>query len=106
MEEYVYVLREDMYNEWSWENGATDIICLSKNYKTIMNYVNDELDIQRGHDRIIEQYKDNISLEEQIKGLADNNDSGVYIDIYENEEDYSNGKNMATLVVSYEKVEK
>lgn len=59
MEEYVYVLREDMYNEWSWE-----------------------------------------------KRLANNNDSGVYIDIYENEEDYSNGTNMATLIVSYEKIEK
>ena len=35
MEEYVYVLREDMYNEWSWENGATDIICLSKKWVRI-----------------------------------------------------------------------
>lgn len=101
----MYLFREDMYNEWSWENGSTDIICLSKNYKTIMNYVNDELDIQKGHNRIIEQYKDNISLEEQIKRLANNDDSGVYIDIYENEEDYENGRNMATYCITYEKVE-
>ena len=93
-----------MYNEWSWENGATDIICLSKNYKTIMEFLNDNIDIHKGHNRIIEQYRDNTSLEEQVKKLASNNDSGVYIDIYENEEDYNNGKNMATLVITYERV--
>lgn len=31
----MYLLREDMYNEWSWENGATDIICLSNNTEII-----------------------------------------------------------------------
>ena len=101
----MYLLREDMYNEWSWENGATDIICLSKNYKTIMEHLEQVLESYSKDNRIIEQYKDNISLEEQVKRLANNNDSGVYIDIYENEEDFNNGKNMATLVVSYEKVE-
>lgn len=101
----MYLFREDMYNEWSWENGATDIICLSKNYKTIMEHLEQVLENYKKDNRIIEQYRDNISLEEQVKRLANNNDSGVYIDIYENEEDYSNGKNMATLVVSYERVE-
>ena len=31
----MYLLREDMYNEWSWDNGATDIICLSNNAEII-----------------------------------------------------------------------
>lgn len=101
----MYLFREDMYNEWSWENGATDIICLSKNYKTIIEHLEQVLESYKKDNRIIEQYRDNISLEEQIKRLAKNNDSGVYIDIYENEEDYSNGKNMATLVITYERVE-
>lgn len=101
----MYLFREDMYNEWSWENGATDIICLSKSYKTIMKHLEQVLESYSKDNRIIEQYRDNISLEEQVKRLANNDDNGVYIDIYENEEDYSNGKNMATLVVSYERVE-
>lgn len=101
----MYLFREDMYNEWSWENGATDIIVLSKNYETIMKYLNDELDRQKGHNRIIEQYRDDISLEEQVKRLAIHNDYGVYIDIYESDEDYNNGKNMATYCITYERVE-
>ena len=27
----IYILREDMYHEWSWENGATNLICVSHN---------------------------------------------------------------------------
>ena len=77
----MYLFREDMYNEWSWENGATDIICLSKNYKTIMEHLEQVLENYKKDNRIIEQYRDNISLEEQVKRLANNNDSGVYIDI-------------------------
>lgn len=100
----MYLLREDMYNEWSWENGATDIIVLSKNYKTIMKYLNEELNRQKEQNRIIEQYRDEIPLEEQVKRLASNYDSGVYIGVYETEQDYDNGKNNATYVISYEKV--
>ena len=36
MEEYVYVLREDMYNEWAWENGATNLISVSHNLDIIL----------------------------------------------------------------------
>lgn len=34
--EYIYVLREDMYNEWAWENGATNLISVSYNLDTIL----------------------------------------------------------------------
>ena len=101
----MYLLREDMYNEWSWENGATDIICLTNNYKTIMKHLGHILEEYKKDNRTIEQYRDDISLEEQVKRLASNNDYGVCIDIYETEQDYDNGKNNATLVISYLKVE-
>ena len=37
MEEYVYILREDMYHEWAWENGADTIISVSHKLYHILN---------------------------------------------------------------------
>ena len=95
----MYLFREDMYNEWSWENGATDIICLSNNINTILNMFEDKVEEYLKENRFIETYIIT-EIEEKLK-----NKENVYLDIYENEEDFNNGKNMATLVVSYEKVE-
>lgn len=99
----MYLLREDMYHEWSWENGATDIVCLSNNAETIHNALNEILNEYKNRDCIIEQYRDDVDLLKQIKNIKGTN-CGVYIDIYEDENDYDNGKNMSTIVVSYEKV--
>lgn len=100
----MYLLREDMYNEWSWENGATDIICLSNNAETIEKELKERLDEYKNRNYIIEFYRDDTTLLEQIKRIKNKGISAVYIDIYENQEDYDNGRNMATFVVSDEKI--
>lgn len=100
----MYLLREDMYNEWSFENGATDIIMLSNNAKTIEKELQERLDEYKTKNYIIEFYRDDTTLLKQIERIKDKGTSAVYIDIYENENDYDNGKNMATYVVSYHKI--
>ena len=100
----MYLLREDMYNEWSWENGATDIICLSNNAEIIEKKLQEKLDEYKSRDYIIEFYRDDTTLLEQIKRIKGKGTSAVYIDIYVDEYDYANGKNMATFVVSDEKI--
>ena len=100
----MYLLREEMYNEWSWENGATDIICLSNNAETIEKELQERLDEYKNRNYIIEFYRDDTTLLEQIKRIKGKGTSAVYIDIYENQEDYDNGRNMATFVVSDEKI--
>ena len=97
----MYLLREDMYNEWSWENGATEIICLSNNINVIFNKLKDEIKEHKNNDRIVEIY-DYENDEDIINALKEKKD--IYIDIYEDSEDYDNGKNMATLTITYEEV--
>jgi len=94
----MYLFREDMYNEWSWENGATDIICLSNNINTILNMFEDKVEEYLKQKRFIETYIIT-EIEEKLK-----NKENVYLEIYENEEDFNNGKNMATLTITYERV--
>ena len=98
----MYLLREDMYNEWAWENGATDIICLSNNINTIQNKLQEKLDEYINRDYIIEVYDDKKELSELTKQI--DNKTSLYIDIYESQYDYDNGKNMSTFVISYEKI--
>ena len=74
----MYLLREDMYNEWSWENGATDIICLSKNINTILNMFENKVEEYLKENRLIETYIIT-EIEEKLK-----NKENVYLDIYEN----------------------
>lgn len=99
----MYVLREDMYHEWSWENGACEIICLSNNAETIYNELHKRIKEHEGYGRILEQYRDNVGLLKQIKDIK-GTPSGVYVDVYDSQDEYDDGKNMATLVVEYFKV--
>ena len=100
----MYLLREDMFNECANENGYTDIICLSNNAKTIEKELQEILDDYKTRNYIIEFYRDDETLLKQIERIKDKGTSAVYIDIYETENDYDNGKNMATLVVSHHKI--
>ena len=59
----MYLFREDMYNEWSWENGATDIICLSKNFKTIMKHLEQVLESYSKDNRINIDYYCTIKIQ-------------------------------------------
>lgn len=95
----MYLLRKDMFHEWSWENGATDIICLSNNIDTILDKFEEYVNEYLKQNRYIETYIIT-ELKEQLKEKKN-----VYLDIYENEEDFDNGKNMATLTITWEEVE-
>lgn len=108
----MYLLREDMFHEWAWENGATEIICLSNNVETIYNNLYKRIKDYESRGYIIEPKIDNVGLLKQIKDIIMQKvvkgieDCGVYIDIYTSQEDFENGKNMATLTVTHHKVEK
>lgn len=100
MKEYIYVLREDMYHEWAMENGATNLISVSYDIDTILKDLKYYLSLekQENNARII---GDDIENQDINKIASDINlDSGVcYINIYENDNCYSNGIESSCFVI-------
>lgn len=103
MEEYAYILREDMYHEWAWENGATNLISVSHNLDTILEDMKKHLIMEKEEDKervigydIENQDIDNIMQNVEVE-LSRANVSSVAI--YVNEEDYNNGKESGALII-------
>lgn len=103
MEEYVYILREDMYHEWAWENGATNLISVSHNLDTILEDMKKHLIMEKEEDkeRVIGYDIENQDIDSIMQNvefeLSRGNISSVAI--YVNKEDYDNGKESGVLVI-------
>ena len=101
--EYIYVLREDMYNMWAWENGATNLISVSYNLDTILKDLKKCLIMEKQEDekRIIgekvnDQNIDNIIQNASVELI----NSSIYsVNIYIDKEDYNNGKESGVLII-------
>ena len=108
-EKYIYIIREDMYKDWSWECGACELLGASENKNTAIQIfkkaILNEASINDG-DNIFDMddlvYGKDISccLDEYIKDVDKELDSNpVYLDIYTSEYDYDNGSNSGTIVI-------
>lgn len=105
--EYIYVLREDMYHEWAWENGATNLISSSYNLDTILKDLKRYLIMEKNEDeeRIIgddinNQNIDNITYHAHETLV----NSSIYsVNVYTSKGNYSNGRESGCLVI--EKIE-
>lgn len=90
----LYVLRIDNYNEWSWENGACNLMGVydtkEKALTDLLKYINIDMDEGRYLDYTTQDWCDYKN---------DNERENFYIDIYENKNDYDNGRNMGTYVI-------
>lgn len=107
MKKFVYVLREDMYHEWAWENGATNLIAVSDCIDTIINYLRTYLNMELSEDdeRILDY--PNAIIDDIITGAINDleNNHNVYIDVYIDEENYDNGRNHGAFVIEKREVE-
>lgn len=89
----LYVLRCDNYNEWAWENGACDLVGVFDTKEQAI----EELVKLMSDDVLKDRY-----LDYDIKDFNDyhyDDRNNYYIDVYENESDKDNGKNMGTYVI-------
>lgn len=89
----LYVLRLDMYHEWALECGACELIGVyddkSKAVKDLKHFINAEIKDGRRVD----------FLHDDIDMFENNDENSYYVDIYEDDIDYDNGKNMGTFVI-------
>lgn len=89
----LYVLRLDMYYEWALECGACELIGVyddkSKAVKDLKHFINAEIEDGRRVDY----------LHEDIDAFENNDENSYYVDIYEDDCDYDNGKSMGTFVI-------
>lgn len=93
---FVYILGCEMYGDLAYENGAFDIIMLSKDYNKCLERLKDCLnDDVNDYDFIIE---DGISVDDFIKENEEKikEKENIYVDIYSSIEDYNCGCNSAT----------
>ena len=99
--DFVYILREDMYNEWSLECGATNLISVSYNLDTILEDLRKYIIFEKEEDeeRIVNNKNQDIDdILQNVKfELFKSGSSSVCI--YVNEEDYDNGKESGVLVI-------
>lgn len=105
----VYVLREDLYNEWAWENGASNLICICDSIEKIKQKLKEQLiqELEDDDDRILEFDDMKIGDMQNVRAMAtyaiDDLICGkdeIHILVYENKEEYENGKNNAEIIVS------
>ena len=98
----IYILREDLYNEWAWENGATNLIVATYD----INIVVDKLktyclwELDEDNDRIIEDV--DLPLDSVIERVKTNLEKGSNIEkvsVYENMKDWGNGVDNAVFVI-------
>ena len=113
--DFVYVLREDLYNEWAWENGASNLICICDNLKTLEQKLKEQLvkEVEESDERILEFSSWKVgnmqSIGAMTKYAIDELYCGIdeiHILVYGNKEDYDNGKDNANIVISKVKIEK
>lgn len=99
--EYIYVLREDMYNEWAWECGATNLVSVSYNLDTILKDLKRCLTIEKeeSKERILGEDFENQDIDTIVKNVDLKSSNSYSINIYVDKEDYDNGKESGTLVI-------
>lgn len=109
MEDKVYVLRQDLYNEWAWENGATNLICVSKDIDFIVEklkkYCQYEIDSDIDN-RVLEE--PHITLNKLIERIKTDLEKGSTIEkvsVYESLMDYENGKDNGVFVIEQREIE-
>lgn len=101
---YVFILREDMYDEWAWENGATNLICVSHNMYEVVDVLREYLKMELVEDenRIFGDYYGTREIDNIITNTIElfcKNHQCVSVDVYTNEDNYSNGRNFGTFVI-------
>jgi hypothetical protein len=108
-EKIVYVLREDLYNEWAIENGASKLICVCDSLKTLEQKLKETLieELEEDDNRILEFSSWKIgnmqSIGAMTKYVIDEFCCGrdeIRILIYENKKDYDMGKNNGEIVIT------
>lgn len=89
----LYVLRLDMYYEWANDCGACDLLGVyddkSKAVEELKNYIFAEVGDGRRVDYTLED----------INAFENNDENSIYIDIYEDDNDYDAGKSMGTFAI-------
>ena len=89
----LYVLRLDMYHEWALDCGACDLIGVfddkQRAVEELRKCLNNEIKDGRRVD----------FDEEELNAFENNDETHIYIGIYEDDYDYDNGKEMGTLVI-------
>jgi hypothetical protein len=99
----IYILREDLYNEWAWENGATNLIVTTYDINIVVDKLKTyclyelESDIDN---RILEE--PHITLNNLIERVKTNLEKGSNIEkvsVYESLMDYENGKDNGVFVI-------
>lgn len=99
----VYVLYLEMYHEWACENGACDLIGLYSSKEKVLDRLK-ELLLGEEQEQHIVGMQDSIT--DYINGIKENGSisTPIYIDIYENLENYKNGVANGCYVIRKEKV--
>ena len=88
----IYVLVLDMYHEWALENGASDIIGVFDNKNDATNTLIKYMNAEKKEGRILDTCYD-------LENYPTSDNNNIYVDIYENEDDFNNGKDMGTFKI-------
>lgn len=98
----IYVLREEMYNECAWENGACDLKGVydskEKALQALKFYLQNELD---SNEELVTEYGRNVDECIEDIRINDDFDFGSYVDVYENKQKLDNGCNCSRFVIEY-----
>lgn len=110
MKNFVYILREDFYDEWSWECGATNLIGVSNNVYTIIDKLKYymQLELAEDKERIVENLYGKTDIDDIITDtieLFSKDRQSVSIDVYTNEDNHNNGRNFGSFVIERLEVE-
>lgn len=89
----LYVLRLDMYHEWALECGACDLLGVFDSKKQAVEELRKCLNAEIKDGRRVD------FDEEELNAFENNDETCIYIDIYEDDYDFENGKDMANLVI-------
>lgn len=89
----LYVLRLDMYHEWALDCGACELIGVYDSKENAVKELRKYLDAESKDGRYLD------FLWEDIDAYEKDNEKDLYIDIYEDQYDFNNGKNMGTFVI-------
>ena len=81
---YVFILREDMYDEWAWENGATNLICVSHNMYEVVDMLREYLKMELVEDenRIFGDYYGAREIDNIITNTIEQNECSFYINYF------------------------
>lgn len=95
----VYVLYLEMYHEWACENGACDLIGVYSSKEKVLDRLKELLLEEQNEGHVIGIY-DSI-INNYLDGIKNNKDinSPIYIDIYQNLQNYKNGSEDGSYVI-------